>query len=79
MGAPLCLGDPATMTAELAQQLKEDCLEDLKQRLIDMANLIQGRFEKVGVVALNALFETRRTHHYRLGWYDQILFVLCNV
>ena len=40
-------GDPAQMTAELAQQLKEDCLEDLKQRLIDMANLIQGRFEKV--------------------------------
>ena len=35
------------MNGELAQQLRDDCLEDLKQRLIDMANLIQGRFEKV--------------------------------
>jgi len=54
------IGDPAEMTAELAQQLKEDCLEDLKQRLIDMANLIQGRFEK----------ETQQLQ-WKQNWYQQ--------
>jgi len=29
-----------------AKKMKEDCLADLKQRLIDKANLIQARFEK---------------------------------
>ena len=41
------IGDPSAINTDSAQQLKDDCLEDLKQRLIDMANLIQGRFEKV--------------------------------
>ena len=40
-------GDPEKITHKLAYQLKEDCLADLKQRLIDKANLIQARFEKV--------------------------------
>jgi len=40
------IGDPSAISTDSAQQLKDDCLEDLKQRLIDMANLIQGRFEK---------------------------------
>lgn len=31
-----------------AMKVKEECLNDLKQRLIDKANLIQARFEKVG-------------------------------
>jgi len=54
------IGDPAQMTAELAHQLKDDCLEDLKQRLIDMANLIQGRFEK----------ETQQLQ-WKQNWYQQ--------
>ena len=35
------------LTRQQAYRLKEDCLADLKQRLIDKANLIQVRFEKV--------------------------------
>ena len=41
------IGDPEKLTRKQAYQLKEDCLADLKQRLIDKANLIQARFEKV--------------------------------
>ena len=41
------MGDPERLTREQAQLLKEQCLADLKQRLIDKANLIQHRFEKV--------------------------------
>ena len=41
------IGDPEKLTRQQAYDLKEDCLADLKQRLIDKANLIQARFEKV--------------------------------
>lgn len=54
------IGDPSQMSADLAQQLRDDCLEDLKQRLIDMANLIQGRFEK----------ETQQLQ-FKQNWYQQ--------
>ncbi|XP_006641383.1 dynein regulatory complex subunit 7 [Lepisosteus oculatus] len=40
------LGDPDALTRKMALQLREDCLSDLKQRLIDKANLIQAHFEK---------------------------------
>jgi len=40
------LGDPPTLTKMQAVKLKSDCLADLKQRLIDKANLIQSRFER---------------------------------
>jgi len=40
------LGDPPTLTKMQASKLKSDCLADLKQRLIDKANLIQSRFER---------------------------------
>ncbi|KAH9491420.1 Dynein regulatory complex subunit 7 [Bulinus truncatus] len=40
------IGDPEKITKSQAFKLKEDCLADLKQRLIDKANLIQSRFEK---------------------------------
>lgn len=43
------IGDPEKLTRKQACQLKEDCLADLKQRLIDKANLIQARFEKVKI------------------------------
>ncbi|XP_033127806.1 dynein regulatory complex subunit 7-like [Anneissia japonica] len=39
-------GDPDRLNKEQAFDLKKDCLADLKQRLIDKANLIQARFEK---------------------------------
>ncbi|GFR82652.1 dynein regulatory complex subunit 7-like [Elysia marginata] len=38
--------DPEKIGRADACKLKEDCLADLKQRLIDKANLIQFRFEK---------------------------------
>ena len=41
------IGDPERISRPQAFTLKEDCLADLKQRLIDKANLIQARFEKV--------------------------------
>jgi len=41
------MGDPEKLTKEQAFTLKDQCLADLKQRLIDKANLIQARFEKV--------------------------------
>ena len=41
------IGDPEKINRQQAFKLKEDCLADLKQRLIDKANLIQARFEKV--------------------------------
>ena len=41
------MGDPERLTRDQALLLKEQCLADLKQRLIDKANLIQARFEKV--------------------------------
>ncbi len=44
------IGSPDKLTRQQAFRLKEDCLADLKQRLIDQANLIQARFEKVPIV-----------------------------
>ena len=41
------IGDPKALTHHDAMKIKEECLQDLKQRLIDKANLIQARFEKV--------------------------------
>ncbi|XP_002741356.1 dynein regulatory complex subunit 7-like [Saccoglossus kowalevskii] len=40
------IGDPEKIVKAQAFTLKEDCLADLKHRLIDKANLIQARFEK---------------------------------
>jgi len=41
------LGDPPTLTKDQAQRVHDDCLQDLKSRLVDMANLIQKRYEQV--------------------------------
>ena len=46
------IGNPEKLTRQQAYKLKEDCLADLKQRLIDKANLIQARFEKVNQTCL---------------------------
>ncbi|XP_011446060.2 dynein regulatory complex subunit 7-like isoform X1 [Crassostrea angulata] len=40
------IGNPEKLSKQQAFSLKEECLADLKQRLIDKANLIQARFEK---------------------------------
>lgn len=44
------IGYPERLTSAQAYKLKEDCLADLKQRLIDKANLIQLRFENVSLI-----------------------------
>lgn len=44
------MGDPEKITRAEAIKLKEDCLADLKRRLIDKANLIQSRFEMVSAL-----------------------------
>ncbi|KAL4623510.1 dynein regulatory complex subunit 7 [Arapaima gigas] len=54
------LGDPETLTHQQALQLRNDCLADLKQRLIDKANLIQASFEK----------ETQELQ-YKQMWYQK--------
>lgn len=41
-----------SLTGQLGVDIKERCLADLKQRLIDKANLIQKRFEIVCYVLL---------------------------
>lgn len=41
------LGDPPTLTKDQAQRVHDDCLQDLKSRLIDVANIIQIRYEQV--------------------------------
>lgn len=40
------------LTRWQAARVKDECLSDFKQRLIDKANLIQARFEKVWPVPL---------------------------
>jgi hypothetical protein len=41
------INSSSQITQATAIDLKEKCLNDLKQRIIDKANLIQRRFEKV--------------------------------
>lgn len=41
------LGDPPILTKDQAQRVRDDCLQDLKARLIDVANIIQTRYEQV--------------------------------
>eukprot|EP00061_Rhincodon_typus_P017980 g46944.t1 len=43
------LGQPRRITKKVAMTLRNDCLTDMKQRLIDKANIIQSRFEKESV------------------------------
>ncbi|XP_029464781.1 dynein regulatory complex subunit 7 [Rhinatrema bivittatum] len=40
------MGNPEKLVKWQALQLKDDCLADFKQRLINQANIIQARFEK---------------------------------
>lgn len=54
------IGDPPHISRQEAYKLKEECLQDLKHRLIDKANLIQARFEK----------ETQELQR-KQSWYQQ--------
>lgn len=54
------IGTPDRLTRNDAFKVKEECLNDLKQRLIDKANLIQARFEK----------ETSELQK-KQGWYQE--------
>uniref|UniRef100_A0A0B7AII0 Dynein regulatory complex subunit 7 C-terminal domain-containing protein n=1 Tax=Arion vulgaris TaxID=1028688 RepID=A0A0B7AII0_9EUPU len=56
------MGDPDKINRHNAIKLKEDCLADLKHRLIDKANLIQSRFE----------METQELQK-KQAWYQQNL------
>lgn len=66
------IGDPPHISKQEAYKLKEECLQDLKHRLIDKANLIQARFEKVCIIvrrhftvgARARQFEAFRTKKY---------------
>ena len=49
------IGDPPHISELEARKLKEECLQDLKHRLIDKANLIQARFEKVGIMKMEII------------------------
>lgn len=49
------VGDPEIMTRELSVKIRDNCLHDLKQRLIDIANVIQSRFEKVCISCVHFL------------------------
>lgn len=55
--APLLirLGNAETLSAEDAKQLHQDCLAEFKQRLVEHANLIQERYEKVSLMKCNML------------------------
>lgn len=65
------IGDPSLMNDEVAKQLKDDCLDDLKQRLIDMANLIQGRFENVSYLLLKIAIWLNLVYSTLTSWSPQ--------
>ena len=45
------LGEPEQLSLHNKQQLREDCLRDLRVQLVDLANIIQARFEEVGTLS----------------------------
>ncbi|XP_063801875.1 dynein regulatory complex subunit 7 isoform X2 [Pseudophryne corroboree] len=60
------VGEPEKLSRLQAHQVKEDCLSDLKQRIIQKANLIQARFEK----------ETQELQK-KQQWYQQNQLSMC--
>ena len=41
------IGDPPTLTREEKIKVRDECCQDLKTRLVEVANIIQSHFEKV--------------------------------
>ena len=58
------VGDPPTLDHKQAKEVAETCLQDLRTRLVDMANVIQARFEKVEQqdYVINTHTPTHTTH-----------------
>jgi hypothetical protein len=67
------IGDPHHLSRAEAYKLKEECLQDLKQRLIDRANLIQARFEKVRQAFLESAHLPRLTLFDRFSNFQSFL------
>lgn len=40
-------GDPSVLSKEQKIKVSEECLSDLRKRLVDVANIIQSHFERV--------------------------------
>jgi hypothetical protein len=68
--------------------LKEKCLNDLKQRIIDKANLIQRRFEKVFLIFIIDLVcqlpnSNNKIDYYSAGilrfLFDRLKVPLCTI
>lgn len=43
------IGDPPQLSAREKEEVKEECLKDLRSRLVEVANIIQSHFEQVSV------------------------------
>ena len=41
------IGDPETLLPEQKSRVRDECLRDLRSRLVDVANIIQSHFEMV--------------------------------
>jgi hypothetical protein len=40
-------GNPLTLTKDQQMEVREECCQDLRKRLVDVANIIQSHFERV--------------------------------
>ncbi|XP_060684924.1 dynein regulatory complex subunit 7 [Hemiscyllium ocellatum] len=76
------LGQPRRITKKVAMTLRNDCLTDMKQRLIDKANLIQARFEKEAMelqnkqqwYQQNQIFMTKEDEQAYLAYCSEAMF-----
>ena len=48
-------GDPPTLSKEQKKKVTEECLSDMKKRLVDVANIIQSHFERVRIMNITVL------------------------
>lgn len=58
--------DPRNMTREEAQSVRDACLDALKQRLLERANIIQRRLDEE-----NARLTKRQTAYHRTREHDE--------
>ncbi|XP_048455549.1 dynein regulatory complex subunit 7 isoform X3 [Rhincodon typus] len=76
------LGQPRRITKKVAMTLRNDCLTDMKQRLIDKANIIQSRFEKEAMelqskqqwYQQNQIFMTKEDEQAYLAYCSEAMF-----
>ncbi|XP_048393714.2 dynein regulatory complex subunit 7 [Stegostoma tigrinum] len=76
------LGQPKRITKKVAMTLRNDCLTDMKQRLINKANIIQSRFEKEAVelqtkqqwYQQNQIFMTKEDEQAYLAYCSEAMF-----